>query len=77
MILDANTVKAHALTWWKWWSCCHPNSNWDTFITALLWSFKPEWRPILQMDYEEEKILPMDDEEEEILLMDDEEYEPN
>src|SRR3954468_2238439 len=47
-------LRGPAFTWWIWWSRVHPRYNWDTFTTALLWRFKPEWRPILPLDEEEE-----------------------
>jgi hypothetical protein len=28
--------------------------SWDSFTCALLWHFKPEWRPILSIEGEEE-----------------------
>ncbi|CAL5212522.1 unnamed protein product [Lathyrus oleraceus] len=48
-------MRAHALKWWQWWPYLHPNLNWDTFTIVLLWHFKPEWRPILPIQDEEEE----------------------
>jgi len=44
MIVAALAMRGGAL---RWWSRRHPQSNWDTFTTDLLWRFKPEWRHLL------------------------------
>ncbi|XP_058751517.1 uncharacterized protein LOC131624597 isoform X1 [Vicia villosa] len=48
-------LRGSAFTWWIGWCRVHPRYNWDTFTIALLWRFKPEWRPILPLDDEEEE----------------------
>jgi hypothetical protein len=41
--------------WWLWRSQRHPPTCWEMFTTVFLWRFKPEWRPILPIDNEEEE----------------------
>jgi len=56
MMVAALAMRGEALKWWLWWSHRHPQSDWDTFTTALLWRFKPEWRhllPVLEEETEE------------------------
>lgn len=56
MMVAALAMRGEALKWWLWWSDRHPQSDWDTFTTALLWHFKPEWRhllPVLDEETEE------------------------
>jgi hypothetical protein len=48
-------MKGSALTWWLSWYLANPKRSWDSFTCALLWHFKPEWRPILPIEGEEEE----------------------
>ncbi|KAK2387978.1 hypothetical protein QL285_061702 [Trifolium repens] len=48
-------MKGSALTWWLSWYLANPNRSWDSFTCALLWHFKPEWKPILPIEGEEEE----------------------
>jgi hypothetical protein len=41
--------------WWVWWHHCHPHARWESFVTAFLWRFKPEYRDILPIPDEEEE----------------------
>ncbi|KAL5061930.1 hypothetical protein RYX36_023667 [Vicia faba] len=41
---------------WCWWSCRHPDVDWDTFTTYFLWRFKPEYRDILPVFDKEEEL---------------------
>lgn len=50
MMVAALAMHGEAL---KWWSHRHSQSDWDTFTTALLWRFKPEWRHLLPVLVEE------------------------
>ncbi|KAK2396075.1 hypothetical protein QL285_057748 [Trifolium repens] len=51
----AFAMKGSALTWWLSWYLANPNISWDSFTCYLLWHFKPEWRPILSIEGEEEE----------------------
>lgn len=53
MIVIDLTMRGPALQWWLWWSPRHLRSSRDTFTTALLWRFKPEWRHLLPILDEE------------------------
>ncbi|XP_058770834.1 uncharacterized protein LOC131644368 isoform X1 [Vicia villosa] len=46
-------LRNRALKWWQWWSRRHLQANWKTFSVALLWHFKPEYRDLLPISYEE------------------------
>ncbi|CAI8615869.1 unnamed protein product [Vicia faba] len=50
-------LRNRALKWWQWWSRRHLQANWQTFPVALLWHFKPEYRDLLPISYEEEPEL--------------------
>ncbi|KAK2384556.1 hypothetical protein QL285_071891 [Trifolium repens] len=52
---SALAMRGCALTWWISWFPTHPMPSWDSFTCALLWHFKPEWRPILPIEGEEEE----------------------
>jgi hypothetical protein len=58
----ALAMRGSALTWWLSWNLINPKRNWDSFTCALLWHFKPEWRPILPIEGEE-KIEQTEDKE--------------
>jgi hypothetical protein len=59
-------MKGSALTWWLGWYLANPKRSWDSFTCALLWHFKPEWRPILPIEGEEEatEVEPTEKDEE-------------
>jgi len=35
----------------------HPKATWETFTTAFLWCFKPEWRHIIPLMDEDIELV--------------------
>ncbi|XP_039684197.1 uncharacterized protein [Medicago truncatula] len=48
-------LRGCAHQWWFWWHHRHPHASWQSFVTAFLWHFKPEYRDILPIPDEEEE----------------------
>jgi hypothetical protein len=64
---SALAMRGCALTWWISWFPTHPMPSWDSFTCALLWHCKPEWRPILPIEGEEEPTEEEPKENKEVL----------
>ncbi|RHN57870.1 hypothetical protein MtrunA17_Chr5g0445061 [Medicago truncatula] len=48
-------LRGCAHQWWFWGHHHHPHASWQSFVTAFLWRFKPEYRDVLPIPDEEEE----------------------